>query len=126
MTPHVVKEVEGASRFALPTPLEVEKTRPLVARPSTWSTIRAGMRAAVASPNGTAKAAALTTVAVAGKTGSAQTRPGTPSHAWVACFAPYEKPEVVCVVIVEEGGYGGETAAPIARQILEAYFSRRR
>jgi penicillin-binding protein 2 len=126
VTPHVVKEVKGASRAPIPTRLETEKVRPLQAKASTWDIIRTGMRAAVASPTGTAHVADLSSVAVAGKTGSAQTKPGTPTHAWFVCFAPYENPEVVCVVVVEQGGYGGEMAAPIARQVLEAYFSRGR
>ena len=44
-------------------------------------------------------------------------------HAWFVAFAPYEKPEVVVSVIVEHGGHGGRTAAPIARKILETYFA---
>jgi penicillin-binding protein 2 len=125
VTPHVVKKIEGVSRSPVPPPLEVKKTRSLPAKASTWAIIRAGMRAAVAWPTGTAKAADIPSVAVAGKTGSAQTQSGATSHAWFVCFAPYDKPEVVCVVLVEQGGAGGETAAPIARQILQSYFSRR-
>ena len=44
-------------------------------------------------------------------------------HAWFVAFAPYDKPEVAVSVIIEHGGHGGETAAPIAKKILEAYFS---
>ena len=43
-------------------------------------------------------------------------------HAWFACYAPAETPEIVVVVLVEHGGHGGETAAPIAREILDEYF----
>ena len=43
-------------------------------------------------------------------------------HAWFACYAPAESPEIVVVVLVEHGGHGGETAAPIAREILDEYF----
>ena len=45
-------------------------------------------------------------------------------HAWFASFAPYESPRVVVVVFLEHGGSGGKDAAPVARQILEAYHQR--
>jgi penicillin-binding protein 2 len=61
--------------------------------------------------------------AVAGKTGTAETAPGRPPHAWFACYAPADRPERVVVVIVENGGQGSAVAAPIARQILEAAYS---
>jgi len=126
VTPHVVKKVEGAFRSPMPLLLDTNKTRHLEAKPSSWSIIRDGMRAAVTSPTGTAKAVGLPYVSVAAKTGSAESRPGTRPHAWFICFAPYDRPQVACVVMVEEGGAGGETSAPIARLILEAYFSRSR
>lgn len=44
-------------------------------------------------------------------------------HALFVCFAPYEKPEIAVVVVVEHGGHGGSVAAPIARKIVDAYFS---
>ena len=44
-------------------------------------------------------------------------------HAWFVAFAPYERPEIAVSIIIEHGGHGGETAAPIARKILETYFT---
>jgi penicillin-binding protein 2 len=44
-------------------------------------------------------------------------------HAWFVAFAPYEKPEVAVSVIIEHGGHGGATAAPIVGEILKTYFS---
>jgi penicillin-binding protein 2 len=44
-------------------------------------------------------------------------------HAWFVAFAPYEKPDVAVAVIVEHGGHGGVSAAPIARKAFETYFS---
>ncbi len=41
--------------------------------------------------------------------------------AWFIAFAPYENPEIAVAVIVEHGGHGGATAAPIARKIIETY-----
>jgi cell division protein FtsI/penicillin-binding protein 2/cell division protein FtsW (lipid II flippase) len=73
--------------------------------------------------DGTARnAMAGTPVNLAGKTGTAQLGAGEP-HAWFAGFAPYEGDparRVAFAVLVEHGGYGGQVAAPIAREIMEA------
>jgi cell division protein FtsW (lipid II flippase)/cell division protein FtsI/penicillin-binding protein 2 len=61
-------------------------------------------------------------VSVAGKTGTAQLDEGMP-HSWFAGFAPYDgdrSQSIAFAVVVEHGGYGGTTAAPIARQIVDA------
>jgi penicillin-binding protein 2 len=60
-------------------------------------------------------------IPVAGKTGTAELQPLVP-FAWFAAYAPADDPEVVVVVNVEQGGGGSQTAAPIARNILEHYF----
>ena len=46
------------------------------------------------------------------------------AHAWFAGWAPRENPEIAIVVLVEHGGAGGTVAWPIAKQILEGYFTR--
>jgi cell division protein FtsI/penicillin-binding protein 2/cell division protein FtsW (lipid II flippase) len=61
-------------------------------------------------------------VSVAGKTGTAQLDRGMP-HSWFAGFAPYDgdrSKSIAFAVLVEHGGYGGTTAAPIAREVVEA------
>lgn len=59
----------------------------------------------------------------AGKTGSAEfSSDKSLSHAWFTGFAPVEDPEIAVTVIVENGGSGGETAVPIARNVMNAYF----
>lgn len=85
--------------------------------------VRRGMREAVTS--GTARELAGLTVSAAGKTGTAQFDNNTKTHAWFAAFAPYDNPEIVLVVLVEGGGEGHESAAPIAREILQYYFARK-
>ncbi len=60
----------------------------------------------------------------AGKTGSAEFETGKETHAWFTGYAPAEDPRIVVTVIVEEGGSGGSTAAPVARQIFDLYLSR--
>lgn len=59
---------------------------------------------------------------VAGKTGTAQ-RPPYDDSAVFACYAPADKPEIVVVIFIEQGGSGSGGAAPVARKILEAYFN---
>jgi penicillin-binding protein A len=75
---------------------------------------------------GTATAAQIPGVSVAGKTGTAQTAEGAAPHAWFVAFAPAEDPEVAVAVVVLNGGdlgneaTGGELSAPIAKQVIEA------
>ena len=63
------------------------------------------------------------TIAVACKTGTAES-PGDKAlpHAWFTVFAPAHDPEIVLTVLVEHGGEGSAVAAPIAKQILNAFF----
>jgi cell division protein FtsI/penicillin-binding protein 2 len=61
-------------------------------------------------------------ISVAGKTGTAQLDEGLP-HSWFAGFAPYDgdrSKSIAFAVVVEHGGYGATTAAPVARQIVDA------
>jgi peptidoglycan glycosyltransferase len=75
--------------------------------------------------SGTGTAAQIPGVTVAGKTGTAQHGTGNP-HAWFVSFAPAENPRIVVAVIVLDGGSlgseatGGQVAAPIAKQVIEA------
>jgi penicillin-binding protein 2 len=59
---------------------------------------------------------------VAGKTGTAERGPGQEDQSWYSVVAPYDNPQIVVTVTVEHGGFGVESAAPIARAILERYF----
>lgn len=61
-------------------------------------------------------------IAIAGKTGTAQLDSGIP-HAWFTGFAPYDstaEKRLAFAVLVEHGGYGARTAAPVAREVMEA------
>jgi penicillin-binding protein 2 len=46
------------------------------------------------------------------------------AHAWFAGWAPADDPDIAVVVLVEHGGAGGQVAWPIAKQILEGYFTK--
>jgi len=84
--------------------------------------IQEGLVGAVASPYGTAHEAFQgLEVSVAGKTGTAETGTGEP-HAWFAGYAPTDGPQIAVAVVVEYGGDGAKVAAPIFRQVIEAFF----
>ena len=72
--------------------------------------------------DGTGSALRTEAYSVAGKTGSAEFEKEKETHAWFVGYAPAENPEIAICVIVEEGGSGGKTAAPIARQLFDAYL----
>ncbi len=43
-------------------------------------------------------------------------------HSWFIAFAPSDKPTIALAVIVENGGFGAQAAAPIARKVLDFYL----
>jgi len=55
----------------------------------------------------------------AGKTGTAQWSSMHDTHAWMTSFAPYENPQIVVVVLVEEGGAGGTVAEPLVGRFYD-------
>lgn len=74
--------------------------------------------------NGTAKKLKNSVYTAAGKTGSAEYNSSkSDSHAWFTGFAPAEDPQVCITIIVEGVGSGGDYAVPMARRILNAYFT---
>jgi peptidoglycan glycosyltransferase len=112
MRPQLVKEIRIAHR---PTTQLPPLSWGRVVSKETAGMLRDMMIAVV--KYGTGTAAALPGVKVAGKTGTA-THPGGQPDAWFVCFAPADAPRLVVAVIVEDAGYGGAVAAPIARNIL--------
>ena len=64
----------------------------------------------------------LSTTPVAGKTGTAQ-RAGFQDTSWFAAMVPAANPKYVVVVMVEQGGFGAQTAAPIVRHIIEGLYN---
>ena len=62
-------------------------------------------------------------VTVAGKTGTAQLGGSGEPNSWFIGFAPAEAPTIALAVIVEHGGSGGARAAPLAGDLLRAYFA---
>lgn len=105
--------------------------RTLEISPANLAVVKKALFGVVNEPGGTGGRARLPQIAVAGKTGTAQIVGRRPQekgpqeledHAWFVAFAPAQEPEVAVVVLVEHGGGGGRTAAPIAGKVLEAFF----
>lgn len=92
---------------------------PPLADAETVNIARLGMRDAVT--YGSARSLSTLPFTSAAKTGTAQWNKNRNTHAWFTSFAPFEAPEIVVTVLVEEGGEGSRTAAPIAKGILEAW-----
>jgi len=101
-------------------PTLLEEARPVIlARPfrmAATSRVKSFMRRAVL--YGTAHGCLIPGLAVCGKTGTAQNGSGA-DHAWFTCFAPERHPKLVVTVLVEHGGFGAQTAVPVAHDLLE-------
>jgi penicillin-binding protein 2 len=131
--PHLVKRVQdartGALRLTQPSPaytVSLKQTH--------VDAVLKGMAGVVT--EGTGRTAFLNAKYVSGgKTGTAQVfglRGGDyvasqvaerlRDHAWYIALAPIEKPAIALVAFVENGGFGAEAAAPIARKVMDAYF----
>jgi len=91
--------------------------------PADAASLRRDMRNVVLS--GTGRSLASHSVPIAGKTGTAEVD-DQKSHSWFVGFAPYgpTPPRIAFAVIVENAGYGGRIAAPLAGEIVSAAEAR--
>jgi penicillin-binding protein A len=121
MRPHVVE------RIVSPGGKAIQRSRPekldRAVKPRTAQELTAMMEAVVT--GGTGTAAQIPGVRVAGKTGTAETGVAGRYTAWFLAFAPADRPRVAVAVVVENGGFGGRSAAPIAKTIMQAILRRR-
>ncbi len=126
--PHIVSpEQVQAAGFEVeepvhePYPLETETLDAV--REALWGVVNAG---------GTGVRARVNGFEVAGKTGTAQVvssensgdNPALQPHGWFVGFAPYDAPEIVVVVFVENGG-SSSASVPVAQKVLQTYFDKR-
>ncbi len=74
--------------------------------------------------SGTGRSAAIPGIKVGGKTGTAEVGGAGTPHSWFVGFAPAGKPRVVLAVIIENGGTGGSTAAPLAGELFRKALTR--
>lgn len=103
------------------TPLTARE--PVGLSPEAVSMIRQGMTDVVR--YGTASFMADGSIPLsAGKTGTSEAGYGQKSHSVYVGFAPADKPEIAIAVVVENGGYGSVSAAPIAQQVYKTYFGK--
>lgn len=115
--------------------------RQLPIDPEDMQAVEQGLWSVVNGARGTAPNSRVEGVEVAGKTGTAEycdviqkednpeeydcrrdEKDNLPTHAWYAAYAPFEKPEIVVVAFVYDGGEGSATTVPIVQKILTAYF----
>ncbi len=115
LRPHVVQEVKGEASYR---PLRPERTQ-FNASDETWDTLHEALERVVDS--GTATAARVPGLRVAGKTGTAQ-NPHGKDHALFVCYAPADQPTIVLSFVIENSGHGGSVAAPMASQVLSRIF----
>ena len=133
--PHFVKAIQN-SQTGETKPIDFPKEQPFPFKPEDIALVREAM-VAVTQPGGTAaRAAAGAPYAFGGKTGTAQVRSMKQGekynektveeryrdHALFIAYAPANDPTIAIGMIVENGGHGGSTAAPIARQVLDYHL----
>jgi penicillin-binding protein 2 len=127
--PHLGVAVEDNS-----TGRELQKIDPGTARrvkmdPGARDAIMQGLHAATASAGGTSadvfKGWNQKAFPVYGKTGTAQ-RNGRNDQSWYVCFVPNKSRPIVLAVTVEDGGFGAEAAAPMARVMLAQWFNQKK
>jgi penicillin-binding protein 2 len=123
--PHLAERIEDADGRVLQE-LPASARRRLRIKPEYRSAILSGLRSAASAPGGTsADVFKGFPIPVAGKTGTAEKGMGRPDQSWYIALAPYPNPRYVVAVTDEAGGFGAETAAPVARRILAALFDVR-
>lgn len=133
--PHLVRSIKNSVSNEV-RELEDKPSFDIKLDPSHLDLVKRAM-AAVTQPGGTAaQASAGAPYQIAGKTGTAQVvgmKQGEKydaskiderhrDHAWFISFAPADKPKIAVVVLAENGGHGGGTAAPIARKVMDYYL----
>ncbi|MEQ8232858.1 MAG: penicillin-binding protein 2 [Gammaproteobacteria bacterium] len=137
LIPHFLDQFDGGSSDTVVTPEIYRRPAVQLRDPAFWDQAIAGMVEVVHGPTGTARRSGEgAVVRFAGKTGTAQVfgiaqdvdakdqelPEHLQDHALFVAFAPIEQPQIAIAVIVEHGGGGSSTAAPIARQLLDVYF----
>ena len=121
VTPYIGASVVGQDGTVRET-FEAAPGERVPVDPYVLAAIRRGLEGAVQDPDGTAYAAfSGFPIPVAGKTGTAEKK-GKRDFAWFAGYAPATNPELVVVCVIEQGGFGGETAAPAVRQVMAKAF----
>lgn len=117
-TPHLIKKINGQD--TIPPQYAVKHFTNVDT--SHFPVIQEGMYLAVTGPGGTARASAIPGIEMCGKTGTAQNPHGEDNATFMA-FAPREEPKIAVAVYVENAGFGGTWAAPVASLMIEKYLT---
>ncbi|UMR32627.1 penicillin-binding protein 2 [Massilia sp. MB5] len=140
MKPHLVKIIEDGATKARKLTVPKESYR-IPLKQENIDFIKEAMVGVTSEPGGTAfRSFGGAGYTVGGKTGTAQvvaikanekynaaTMPERlRDNAWFTAFAPADKPRIVLAMIVENAGFGGQVAAPIARKVLDFYLLGKR
>ena len=116
-TPHLMKEVKGQD--TIPFIFKIKNDVGIDAK--YFDPILDGMQRVVEEAGGTARRAKIDSVEVCGKTGTAQ-NPHGEDHSIFMAFAPKNNPKIAIAVYIENAGFGGTWAAPIASLMMEKYL----
>ena len=117
-TPHFVRGYIDASEKLVPFNYKEIDTH---ISQEAFDIVKQGMYLVV-NGSGTATHIRLPDIKIAGKTGTAQ-NPHGKDHAWFVAFAPFENPKIALAVLVENVGFGGTHAAPIAQKVIQTYLN---
>jgi penicillin-binding protein 2 len=130
--PHIVKQIENVGTGEVQH-VAAESTHTLAVKPEHLEVVRNAL-VGVNKEGTSARAFAGAKYVSGGKTGTAQVfslkgekyeaskiDERLRDHAWFVAYAPADRPRIALAVLVENGGFGAQTAAPIARQVLD-YF----
>jgi penicillin-binding protein 2 len=122
VTPHLgVKVVDSHGKLVQKLPYR--RPRKLDISSQTISVVQNALRLATSSPAGTSYSVfGGYQVPIAGKTGTAQVF-GQGDYAWYCSYAPANDPQYAVVVMIQQGGHGGTSAAPAARMIYDSLFN---
>lgn len=116
--PHVIKKIDGKDSL----PPDLSEKVSVGINSEYFLPIIEGMRGVVDEPGGTARRAKINGITVCGKTGTAQ-NPHGEDHSVFIAFAPMDNPKIAIAVYVENSGFGGTWAAPIASLMMEKYLT---
>ncbi len=139
VSPRVVRAVsENGEELTRLSPLDSTQEQITLKNDKHWKNVVASMKAVVHGATGTARAIGIDSpFTIAGKTGTAQVftikqdedyeedeiEERLRDHALFIGFAPIEDPQIAVAVVVENGGSGSSTAAPIAHQVIHQYLT---
>ncbi|MFN3301577.1 MAG: penicillin-binding protein 2 [Patescibacteria group bacterium] len=99
-----------------------EKFSKLPFKEENFEIVNEGLRQTVTS--GTARFLNNFPLAVAGKTGTAESGKEKP-HSWFTCFVPFKEPEIIVTVLIENGGEGSGPALRTTKEVLEWWYEHR-